>query len=53
MHNPDVYPRSDEFKPDRFLTLDGRLNEKVRNPELAIFGFGRRFVSFSTLTVYV
>lgn len=45
LRDPNVYPCPDEFKPDRFLTPDGRLDSSVKDPELAVFGFGRRFGS--------
>ncbi|KAF7296376.1 Cytochrome P450 [Mycena chlorophos] len=37
----DAYPNPDEFNPERFLR-DGKLNPKVQDPEVAVFGFGRR-----------
>ena len=33
-----------EFQPERYLK-DGKLNPKVRDPECAAFGFGRRSVN--------
>ncbi|KAJ7164332.1 cytochrome P450 [Mycena filopes] len=40
LHNEDVYPDPEAFKPERFL-LDGHLNPAVPDPDAA-FGFGRR-----------
>ncbi|KAL1748709.1 cytochrome P450 [Schizophyllum fasciatum] len=37
-----VYPDSYAFKPDRFLTADGKINKDVRDPGDLVFGFGRR-----------
>lgn len=47
MHDPKTYPSPDEFKPDRFLTSDGQLSADVRDPELIVFGFGRRSTLYS------
>ncbi|KAJ6566447.1 cytochrome P450 [Mycena capillaripes] len=41
LHDEEMYPDPHSFKPERFL-LDGKLNPKVRDPETAAFGFGRR-----------
>jgi cytochrome P450 len=40
LHDPDIYPDPEEFKPERFLNEDG----SVRNdPTLSFaFGFGKR-----------
>ena len=43
LHDPVEYPDPDQFRPERFL-YNGRLNPNVRDPLLAAFGFGRRFV---------
>ncbi|KIM82727.1 hypothetical protein PILCRDRAFT_88402 [Piloderma croceum F 1598] len=40
LHNPDVYPEPEKFRPQRFLT-DGKLNPDIRD-SVAAFGYGRR-----------
>lgn len=41
LHDEDVYPDPHSFKPDRFLTTDGRLRDDIPFP-IEAFGFGRR-----------
>jgi len=41
LHDPVVYPEPHVFKPERFLTSDGKLDPHVKDPE-AVWGFGRR-----------
>ncbi|KAJ7844804.1 cytochrome P450 [Mycena leptocephala] len=41
LHDENMYPDPQSFKPERFLT-DGKLNRAIRDPETAAFGFGRR-----------
>lgn len=43
MHDPDVYPQPEAFQPERFLK-DGKHDVDARDPHVAAFGFGRRFV---------
>ncbi|EIM79474.1 cytochrome P450 [Stereum hirsutum FP-91666 SS1] len=39
LHDPVRYPNPEEFRPERFITEDGRLNDDIVLPA---FGFGRR-----------
>src|ERR1700733_11056746 len=43
LHDETVYPEPFEFKPERFMK-DGQLDPSVRDPDHAVFGFGRRWV---------
>jgi len=40
----EVYTDPSIFKPERFLTKDGKLNPNILDPTTIAFGFGRRFV---------
>jgi hypothetical protein len=43
--DPEAYPEPHLFKPERYLTEDGRkINPDVRDPRDIVFGFGRRYV---------
>ena len=42
LHNEDVYPEPHLFQPERFLDVSGNLDSSVPDPELAVFGFGKR-----------
>jgi cytochrome P450 len=50
LHDPEVYPDADEFKPERFLrtNADGNheIDPTILDPRTIAFGFGRRCVSF-------
>ena len=38
MHNESTYPDPYAFKPERFLTAEGKLDSKVRDPGAMAFG---------------
>ncbi|KAH9929328.1 cytochrome P450 [Fomitopsis serialis] len=42
LHDEKRFPNPEEFIPERFLTPDGELNDKMKDAELPAFGFGRR-----------
>jgi cytochrome P450 len=45
LHNEEVFPNSNEFKPERFIGANGAIRTDLPDPEyLATFGWGRRFV---------
>ena len=45
LHDPKIFNSPHEFRPERFLKEDGReLDLDVRDPDCAVFGFGRRSV---------
>ena len=41
MHDPEVFEAPEEFRPDRYLK-DGKIDPSVRDPVVAVFGYGRR-----------
>ena len=43
LHDPEVFNDPMVFRPERYLK-DGKLNPAVRDPDSAVFGFGRRSV---------
>ena len=46
MHDPEVFDDPMIFQPERYLK-DGKLNPDVRDPDSAVFGFGRRSVDLT------
>ncbi|KXN84165.1 O-methylsterigmatocystin oxidoreductase [Leucoagaricus sp. SymC.cos] len=43
LHDEDVFPDPEEFRPSRFLRSDGTIRDDLPDPEnIASFGFGRR-----------
>jgi len=44
LHDEEVYTDLSIFRPERFLTKDGKLNPNILDPATIAFGFGRRFV---------
>ncbi|KAF8880681.1 cytochrome P450 [Infundibulicybe gibba] len=58
LHDPDEFPEPDQFRPERYLNADGTPNLKRRDPQVAVFGFGRRicpgrYLSDNSLYSYV
>ncbi|OJT02061.1 O-methylsterigmatocystin oxidoreductase [Trametes pubescens] len=41
LHDPNVYERPEEFKPERFIR-DGKIDTTVYDPSAFAFGYGRR-----------
>ncbi len=47
LHDPAVYDKSFEFRPERFIQTEGK--EPEMNPHKMVFGFGRRRVDIFQL----
>ena len=41
LHDPELYPEPDVFRPERFVAIDGGVIEN--DPRDIAFGFGRRY----------
>jgi cytochrome P450 len=41
LHDPNVFDDPETFNPDRYMK-DGALDPTVRDPGVAVFGYGRR-----------
>ena len=52
MHDREAFNNPQEFQPERYLK-DGKLNPDVRDPDCAVFGFGRRSVNVTYSPTYV
>ena len=52
MHDPEVFNDPMVFQPERYLK-DGEINPDVRDPDSAVFGFGRRLVDPAYSPIYV
>ena len=53
LHEEKAYPDPMAFKPERFIRPDGSLDPDVRDPMVAAFGFGRRWVYIVTPPVHL
>ncbi|KAF8880679.1 cytochrome P450 [Infundibulicybe gibba] len=58
LHDPEEFPEPDQFRPERYLNSDGSPNLERRDPQAAVFGFGRRicpgrYLSDNSLYSYV
>ncbi|KAG2021091.1 cytochrome P450 [Coprinopsis cinerea AmutBmut pab1-1] len=42
MHDPDTFKDPLEFRPERYLKSDGKLDTSVLDPDVAVFGYGQR-----------
>lgn len=44
LHDERVFENHEEYRPERYLK-DGKLDLSVRQPEVSVFGFGRRYIT--------
>jgi cytochrome P450 len=51
-HDEKVYLDPGTFNPDRFLGGDGKIDPSVEDPEVRIFGGGRRWGSHLDLPLH-
>ncbi|KZP29868.1 cytochrome P450 [Athelia psychrophila] len=42
LHDPAVFSDPHVFRPERFLTVDGKINPDILDPRQLVFGYGRR-----------
>lgn len=42
LHDPEVYPDPQDFKPERFFNDEGKLDYLATDPAKYAFGYGRR-----------
>ena len=52
LHDRKAFNNPHEFQPERYLK-DGKLNPDVRDPDCAVFGFGRRSVNVTYSPTYI
>lgn len=45
MHDPAKFDDPMEFKPERYLGKDGKIDPTVLSPEAGAFGYGRRYAT--------
>ena len=50
MHDDKEYPDPMSFEPERFLNPDGSLNLDVQDPDIAAFGYGRRYTEVARIS---
>lgn len=48
-YDEKVYPDPETFNPGRFLGKDGKIDPSAKDPEVRIFGSGRRWVIYLDL----
>ncbi|THH08950.1 hypothetical protein EW145_g2357 [Phellinidium pouzarii] len=56
LHDPAVYPDPMTFKPERFLTAEGEIDDTLTDPVKYTFGYGRRIcagLNFAENTLWI